>query len=115
MIVQDKTYEISASAGKKIKMTFAAFSLENAWRCGWDYLTVSHHCNIQILITVKLINNIFFVQIVDGNGRELLGKSCGSVKPATVTSQTNKYVFLFSQTNKYFSPARLASISFQSN
>merc|ERR1719341_1878577 len=26
---QDKTYEISAAAGKKIKMTFAAFSLEN--------------------------------------------------------------------------------------
>jgi len=69
---QDKTYEISVAAGKKIKMTFAAFSLENAWRCGWDYLT-----------------------IVDGNGRELLGKSCGSVKPATVTSQTNKVKVVF--------------------
>ena len=45
MIVQDKTYEISVAAGKKIKMTFAAFSLENAWRCGWDYLAVSEHCN----------------------------------------------------------------------
>jgi len=71
-VSQDKTYEISAAAGKKIKMTFAAFSLESAWRCGWDYLT-----------------------IVDGNGRELLGKSCGSVKPATVTSQTNKVKVIF--------------------
>jgi len=71
-VSQDKTYEISAAAGKKIKMTFAAFSLENAWRCGWDYLT-----------------------IVDGNGRELLGKSCGSVKPATITSQTNKVKVIF--------------------
>ena len=59
MIVQDKTYEISAAAGKRIKMTFAAFSLENDRSCGWDYLTVSHHCNIQILITVKLIANTF--------------------------------------------------------
>merc|ERR1719427_2443703 len=32
-VSQDKTYEISAAAGKKIKMTFAAFSLESAWRC----------------------------------------------------------------------------------
>jgi len=71
-VSQDKTYEISAAAGKKIKMTFAAFSLESAWRCGWDYLT-----------------------IVDGNGSELLGKSCGSVKPATVTSQTNKVKVIF--------------------
>jgi len=71
-VSQDKTYEMSAAAGKKIKMTFAAFSLENDWRCGWDYLT-----------------------IVDGNGRELLGKSCGSVKPATVTSQTNKVKVVF--------------------
>jgi len=71
-VSQDKTYEMSAAAGKKIKMTFAAFSLENHWRCGWDYLT-----------------------IVDGNGRELLGKSCGSVKPATVTSQTNKVKVIF--------------------
>ena len=44
LIFQDKTYEISAAAGKKIKMSFAAFSLENSWRCGWDYLTVSNHC-----------------------------------------------------------------------
>jgi len=69
---QDKTYEISAAAGKKIKMSFAAFSLENSWRCGWDYLT-----------------------IVDGNGSELLAKSCGSVKPATVTSKTNKVKVIF--------------------
>merc|ERR1719220_3469153 len=61
-----------AAAGKKIKMTFAAFSLESAWRCGWDYLT-----------------------IVDGNGSELLSKSCGLVKPATVTSQTNKVKVIF--------------------
>ena len=40
LIVQDKTYEISVSAGKKIKITFEEFSLEHNWRCGWDYLMV---------------------------------------------------------------------------
>jgi len=69
---QDKTYEISVAAGKKIKMTFAAFSLEEAWGCGWDYLTIE-----------------------DGNGSTLLGKSCGSVKPATITSKTNKVKVVF--------------------
>merc|ERR1712083_455990 len=69
---QDKTYDISVAAGKTIKMTFAAFSLENAYRCGWDYL-----------------------MIVDGNGKTLLDKSCGSIKPATVASQTNKAKVIF--------------------
>merc|ERR1712198_594522 len=69
---QDKTYEISVAAGKKIKMTFAAFSLEEAWGCGWDYLTIE-----------------------DGNGSTLLGKSCGSVKPATIPSKTNKVKVVF--------------------
>ena len=40
LLVQDKTYEISVSAGKKIKITFEEFSLEHNWRCGWDYLMV---------------------------------------------------------------------------
>jgi len=71
-VSQDKTYEISAARGRKIKMNFAEFSLEHDWRCGWDYL-----------------------KIVDGNGRELLGKSCGSEKPAPVTSQTNKVKVIF--------------------
>ena len=45
VIVQDKTYHISASAGKKIKITFAAFSLEEkpSWTnsCAFDYLKVT--------------------------------------------------------------------------
>merc|ERR1712198_827952 len=69
---QDKTYEISVAAGKKIKMTFAAFSLEEAWGCGWDYLAIE-----------------------DGNGSTLLKKSCGSVKPATIPSKTNKVKVVF--------------------
>merc|ERR1712029_26935 len=69
---QDKTYEISVAAGKTIEMTFAAFSLEEAWGCGWDYLTIE-----------------------DGNGSTLLGKSCGSVKPAMITSKTNKVKVVF--------------------
>merc|ERR1712083_62875 len=72
---QDKTYDISVAAGKTIKMTFAAFSLENAYRCGWDYL-----------------------MIVDGNGNTVLDKSCGSTMPytgMTVTSQTNKAKVIF--------------------
>jgi len=71
-VSQDKTYEISVAAGKTIKMTFAAFSLEDNWRCGWDYLTIE-----------------------DGNGSSLLAKSCGSVKPATITSKTNKAKVVF--------------------
>jgi len=71
-INQDKTYEISVSAGKKIKITFEEFSLEHNWRCGWDYL-----------------------MIVDGNGNTILDKSCGATKPAAVTSQTNKVKVIF--------------------
>merc|ERR1719234_2595574 len=69
---QDKTYEISVAAGKSIKMTFAAFSLEAHRRCGWDYLVIE-----------------------DGNGSTLLDKSCGSVKPATITSKTNTVKVVF--------------------
>jgi len=68
---QDKTYPIRASPGKKIKMTFAAFSLENARSCKYDYLTIE-----------------------DGNGKELLGKSCGQ-KPATLISETNMVNVIF--------------------
>merc|ERR1712156_1129047 len=71
-INQDKTYEISVSAGKKIKITFEEFSLKHNWRCGWDYL-----------------------MIVDGNGNTILDKSCGATKPAAVTSQTNKVKVIF--------------------
>merc|ERR1719447_2778906 len=71
-INQDKTYEISVSAGKKIKITFEEFNLEHNWRCGWDYL-----------------------MIVDGNGNTILDKSCGATKPAAVTSQTNKVKVIF--------------------
>ena len=134
LIGQDKTYEISVAAGKTIKMTFAAFSLEAHNRCGWDYLKV-FRCSefnqevqlsgdISIFVfqisTMKLnymaifepfsfrfqsrsrilhqlfsiatidICSIFNDQIEDGNGSTLLDKSCGSVKPATITSKTNK-------------------------
>jgi len=69
---QDKTYKISVSAGKKVKITFARFSLEYGSRCRYDYLT-----------------------IVDGNGNTILGKSCGATKPRAVTSQTNKVKVIF--------------------
>ena len=100
--LKDKTYDISVAAGKTIKMTFAAFSLENAYRCGWDYLMVFHHCWFWSILTLA---SMFIVdihkdlcwalksQIVDGNGNTLLDKSCGSIMPytgMTVTSETNK-------------------------
>jgi len=73
---QDKTYHISVSAGRKIKITFAAFSLEEkpSWSnsCAFDYL-----------------------KIVDSNGVTILGESCGSEKPAEVTSQTNQVILEF--------------------
>jgi len=73
---QDKTYHISVSAGKKIKITFAAFSLEEkpSWTnsCAFDNL-----------------------KIVDSNGVTILGESCGSEKPAEVTSQTNQVIVEF--------------------
>ena len=50
--LKDKTYDISVAAGKTIKMTFAAFSLENAYRCGWDYLMVFHHCWFWPILTL---------------------------------------------------------------
>ena len=50
--LKDKTYDISVAAGKTIKMTFAAFSLENAYRCGWDYLMVFHHCWFWSILTL---------------------------------------------------------------
>jgi len=73
---QDKTYHISVSAGKKIKITFAAFSLEEkpSWTnsCAFDNL-----------------------KIVDSNGVTILGESCGSEKPPEVTSQTNQVIVEF--------------------
>ena len=51
-LLKDKTYDISVAAGKTIKMTFAAFSLENAYRCGWDYLMVFHHCWFWSILTL---------------------------------------------------------------
>merc|ERR1712055_1074013 len=73
---QDKTYHISVSAGMKIKITFAAFSLEEkpSWSnsCAFDYL-----------------------KIVDSNGVTILDESCGSEKPAEVTSQTNQVIVEF--------------------
>jgi len=73
---QDKTYHISVSAGKKIKITFAAFSLEEkpSWTnsCAFDNL-----------------------KIVDSNGVTILDESCGSEKPGEVTSQTNQVIVEF--------------------
>jgi cubilin len=64
---QDKTYSVTVDAGKKIEMTFAAFSVESHASCAWDYLEVKN-----------------------GDGSSLLAKSCGSSPPAKITSKSNK-------------------------
>ena len=93
VIVQDKTYHISVSAGMKIKITFAAFSLEEkpSWSnsCAFDYLKVTGKVS-EIHSAVSHFYEDVSFQIVDSNGVTILGESCGSEKPAEVTSQTNQ-------------------------
>ena len=94
VIVQDKTYHISVSAGKKIKITFAAFSLEEkpSWSnsCAFDNLKVTGKVSLGQRYKVRDFYEDVSFQIVDSNGVTILGESCGSEKPAEVTSQTNQ-------------------------
>ena len=94
VIVQDKTYHISVSAGMKIKITFAAFSLEEkpSWSnsCAFDYLKVTGKVSLGARYKVSNFYEDVSFQIVDSNGVTILGESCGSEKPAEVTSQTNQ-------------------------
>ena len=94
VIVQDKTYHISVSAGKKIKITFAAFSLEEkpSWTnsCAFDYLKVTGKVSLGQRYKVRHFYEDVSLQIVDSNGVTILDDSCGSEKPAEVTSQTNQ-------------------------
>ena len=94
MIVQDKTYHISASVGKKIKITFAAFNLEEkpSWTnsCAFDYLKVTGKVSLGQRYKVRHFYEDVSLQIVDSNGVTILGESCGSEKPAEVTTQTNQ-------------------------
>jgi len=67
----DETKTIEVDSGRKIKVKFTAFSLEQGRNCVWDYL-----------------------QVTDGDGSVLMDKSCGTTKPADFTSKTNKFVLL---------------------
>lgn len=68
----DETKTIEVDSGRRIKVTFTAFSLEQGWNCVWDYL-----------------------QVTDGDGSVLLKKSCGTTKPDPFTSKTNKINVIF--------------------
>merc|ERR1712013_920007 len=69
---QDKTYHISVSAGKKIKITFAAFSLEEkpSWSksCAFDNLKVTGKVSLGQRYKVRHFYEDVSFQIVDSNG-----------------------------------------------
>merc|ERR1712112_153377 len=68
----DKTYPVEVASGKRIKITFNDIEIESHRRCAFDY-----------------------VMIKDGDGSTLLSKTCGTNKPADVTSRTNKVNIIF--------------------
>jgi len=68
----EKTYPIEVAEGSRISLTFTDFAVEEQSSCGWDW-----------------------VQVEDGDGTELLGRSCGFQLPAPVVSNTNSITVTF--------------------
>jgi len=64
---QDQTYPVTVAAGKVIKLWFTDFKVEAHSSCKYDW-----------------------VEIIDNDGTNLLGKSCGMTKPKEIISRTNK-------------------------
>ena len=62
----DKSYPIKVTAGQVIEILFTDFSLEPQVSCEYDWVTV-----------------------LDGDGSILLAKTCGTNKPAKISSKTN--------------------------
>ena len=69
---ENKQWPIQAPAGQHIRFEFTDFSIEDHKTCGYDW-----------------------VQVIDGNGQELLKKSCGDTKPKSFLSKTNKATVKF--------------------
>merc|ERR1712002_235768 len=68
----DETFDRSVEEGSQILITFTDFEIENHPNCGWDW-----------------------VKVVDGDGTDLLRKSCGSGIPDPMTSKTNRITVEF--------------------
>ena len=69
----DKSYPIKVADGHIIEILFTDFALEAHSACAYDW-----------------------VQIVDGDGTELLAKTCGTNKPAAaIQSKTNQATIKF--------------------
>ena len=68
---EDKQWTIEAPDGQIITFEFSDFSIESHQNCVWDW-----------------------VQVIDGNGQELLKKSCGNEKPENFFSKSNNQVSL---------------------
>jgi len=68
----EETYPIEVAEGSRISLTFTDFAVEEESSCGWDW-----------------------VQVEDGDGTELLGRSCGFQPPAPVVSNTNSITVTF--------------------
>jgi len=75
---QDKTTPIKVSDGYVIEITFTDFILEAKTDCSADW-----------------------VQVVDDDGTELLKKSCGTTKPAKITSKSNSVKVKFHSDANY--------------
>jgi len=72
----DKTYPVEVASGKRIKISFDDFEIEPHYACFYDY-----------------------VMIKDGDGSTVLPMTCGTNKPADVTSRTNKVNVIFHTDN----------------
>jgi len=69
---EDTSDTIEVAPGHTIKIQFTHFNLEYNWRCYWDYLIIT-----------------------DGDGSQLLSKTCGRSLPEDITSNTNKVIVTF--------------------
>ena len=69
----DKDFSVEVDAGKRLQIIFSEFNLEANSRCSWDWVTVA-----------------------DGDGTELLPKTCGTNKPTSaIVSKTNRAIVHF--------------------
>ena len=75
---QNKEYPIKAATDHVIEIVFSDFVLEAKTDCSADW-----------------------VQVVDGDGTELLKKSCGTTKPVKITSKTNSVKIKFRSDSTY--------------
>ena len=80
----DQTYPLQGHGGQILNITFMDVDIEGGnSSCEFDWVQVN----------IKLGHPPIFFKVFDGDGTTLLEKTCGSNKPLTLTSVTNRCVY----------------------